>query len=122
MGVWIDTDMGFDDIAAILVVDQSGLEIDGISLVFGNTPLPQVRANAAGAAQAFGWKFPIHAGRGQPVLAKLETAQAILGETGIPTIGKSCRKQPHSQTATPSQPSAAGWSRRGRDASWRSAR
>jgi purine nucleosidase len=88
MGVWIDTDMGFDDIAAILVVGQSGLEIDGISLVFGNTPLAQVEANAAGAAQAFGWKFPIHAGRTQPVLGKLETAQAILGETGIPTIGK----------------------------------
>jgi inosine-uridine nucleoside N-ribohydrolase len=50
MGVWIDTDMGFDDIAAILVVTQSNLDIDGISLVFGNTPLPQVRINAAGAA------------------------------------------------------------------------
>src|SRR5690348_16458183 len=59
MGVWIDTDMGFDDIAAILVVAQSEFEIDGISLVFGNAPLPQVRRNAAGAATAFGWKFPI---------------------------------------------------------------
>ena len=41
MGVWIDTDMGFDDIAAILVVAQSEYEIDGISLVFGNAPLPR---------------------------------------------------------------------------------
>ena len=89
MGVWIDTDMGFDDIAAILVVVQSEFEIDGVSLVFGNTPLPQVRMNAAGAASAFGWKFPIHTGRAMPVLGKLETAQAILGETGIPTSGKS---------------------------------
>ena len=32
MGVWIDTDMGFDDIAAIMVVQSSGLAIDGISL------------------------------------------------------------------------------------------
>jgi len=89
MGVWIDTDMGFDDIAAILVVTQSGLEIDGVSLVFGNTPLPQVKVNAAGAAQAFGWTFPIHSGRAGPVIGKLETAQAILGDTGIPTAGKS---------------------------------
>ncbi|RWX22928.1 nucleoside hydrolase, partial [Rhizobium leguminosarum] len=76
MGVWIDTDMGFDDIAAILVVAQSEFEIDGVSLVFGNTPLPQVRMNAAGAASAFGWRFPIHTGRAMPVLGKLETAQA----------------------------------------------
>ncbi|MBB3915605.1 nucleoside hydrolase [Rhizobium fabae] len=94
MGVWIDTDMGFDDIAAILVVAQSEYEIDGISLVFGNAPLPQVRMNAAGAASAFGWTFPIHTGRAMPVLGKLETAQAILGETGIPTTGKSLPKAP----------------------------
>ncbi|MBZ9791355.1 nucleoside hydrolase [Rhizobium sp. 3T7] len=88
MGVWIDTDMGFDDIAAILVVTHAKLDISGISLVFGNTPLPQVRVNAAGAAKAFGWTFPIHTGRAMPVLGALETAQAILGETGIPTTGK----------------------------------
>ncbi|PDT31811.1 nucleoside hydrolase [Rhizobium sp. L9] len=92
MGVWIDTDMGFDDIAAILVVAQSKYQIDGVSLVFGNTPLPQVRMNAAGAAGAFDWTFPVHTGRAAPVLGKLETAQAILGETGIPTSGKSLPK------------------------------
>jgi inosine-uridine nucleoside N-ribohydrolase len=89
MGIWIDTDMGFDDIAAILVVAHSGLEIDGVSLVMGNAPLDQVRANAAGAAASFGWTFPIHSGRAMPVLCKLETAQTILGDSGIPTIGKS---------------------------------
>jgi purine nucleosidase len=87
MGVWIDTDMGFDDIAAILVVQHAKLDIAGVSLVFGNTPLPQVRANAAGAARAFGWTFPIHSGRASAVLGAIETAQAILGETGIPTAG-----------------------------------
>lgn len=87
MGIWVDTDMGFDDIAAILVVASSGLQIDGLSLVFGNAPLAQVRANAAGAASAFGWSFPIHTGRALPVLGRLETAQTILGDTGIPTVG-----------------------------------
>ncbi len=87
MGIWIDTDMGFDDIAAIMVATAHGLQIDGISLVFGNAPLAQVRRNAAGAAVAFGWTFPIHTGRENPVLGRLETAQTILGDTGIPTIG-----------------------------------
>jgi inosine-uridine nucleoside N-ribohydrolase len=89
MGIWIDTDMGFDDIAAILVVTHSGLVIDGVSLVAGNAPLPQVRANAAGAAKAFGWRFAIHTGRALPVLGQLETAQRILGVSGMSTVGKS---------------------------------
>ncbi|NTF85606.1 nucleoside hydrolase [Agrobacterium rhizogenes] len=89
MGIWIDTDMGFDDIAAILVVAHSSLAIDGVSLVSGNAPLAQIRANAASAATAFGWTFPIHTGRELPVLCKLETAQSILGSSGIPTAGKS---------------------------------
>ncbi len=87
MGVWIDTDMGFDDIAAILVVKHLGLEIDGVSLIFGNTELGQVCRNAAGATQVFGWDFPIYRGRHKPVLAEIETAAGILGETGIPTLG-----------------------------------
>lgn len=87
MGVWIDTDMGFDDIAAVLVVGHSGLKIDGVSLVFGNAPLDQVCRNAAGAVKAFDWTFPIYAGREKPVLAEIETATCILGDTGIPTLG-----------------------------------
>lgn len=94
MGIWIDTDMGFDDIAAILVVQHQALEIDGVSLNFGNTPLDQVCRNAAGAAKAFGWTFPIHTGQAKPVLAAMETATAILGETGIPTLGLSLPEAP----------------------------
>jgi purine nucleosidase len=89
MGVWIDTDMGFDDIAAILVVRHSTIEIDGVSLVMGNAPLDQVRANAASAAAAFGWSFPIHTGRALPVLGHLETAQRVLGASGMSTTGES---------------------------------
>lgn len=92
MGVWIDTDMGFDDIAAIMVVDAAArtrpeLVIDGVSLVVGNAPLDQVKRNAAGAASAFGWQFPIHSGRALPVLGKLETATSILSDHGMPTAG-----------------------------------
>lgn len=89
MGVWIDTDMGFDDLAAILVVGHHGVGIDGVSLTFGNVPLDRVRANATAAASAFGWTFPIFSGRERPILGALETATAILGETGLPTVGLS---------------------------------
>ncbi len=88
MGIWIDTDMGFDDIAAIMVAAHAGLVIDGVSLSFGNAPLEHIRRNAAGAASAFVWPFPIHVGRAAPVLGNLQTATNVLGDTGIPTVGK----------------------------------
>ncbi len=94
MGIWIDTDMGFDDVAAIMVAAHAGLGIDGVSLVFGNAPLEHVRRNAAGAASAFVWPFPVHAGRAAPVLARLETATGILGESGIPTAGQALPEAP----------------------------
>lgn len=87
MGVWIDTDMGFDDIVALLVVHNSDIAIDGVSLVFGNSTLAQVQRNAAGAAFAFQWPFPLYSGRSGPVLSPLETAQSILGAHGMPTAG-----------------------------------
>ncbi|MDV7143468.1 nucleoside hydrolase [Tropicimonas sp. TH_r6] len=87
MGIWIDTDMGADDIFAILLAARNR-PIDGISLSFGNAPLPQVRANAAGAAEAFGWTMPIHAGAERSILGEVTTAQTILGDAGIPTRGQ----------------------------------
>lgn len=88
MSVWIDTDMGFDDLAAILLVRQGGLGIDGVSLTFGNSTIERVRANAAAAAAVFGFTFPIFSGRERPLLGPIETAAAILGETGMPTAGR----------------------------------
>jgi purine nucleosidase len=80
--------MGFDDIAAILVAVSQGLEVDGISLVFGNTDLDQVCKNAGGAVQTFGWQFPIYRGEDRPLVGELETAASILGDSGIPTLGR----------------------------------
>ncbi|UDF32936.1 UNVERIFIED_ORG: nucleoside hydrolase (plasmid) [Roseateles sp. XES5] len=94
MGVWIDTDMGFDDIAAILVAARGSEPIDGISLVFGNSGFARVRQNAASAVAAFGWTFPIHDGRALPVLGRLETAESILSEAGMLTAGRSLPPAP----------------------------
>lgn len=88
MGIWIDTDLGFDDIAAILTVVHAGPTIDGVSLVFGCAPLDQALRNAEAARRVFGWSFPMSAGRATSVLGTVETAQRILGPTGMPTLGR----------------------------------
>lgn len=87
MGVWIDTDMGVDDLAAVLVA-AAALPVDGISLSFGNSPLPRVLENAAGAAAAFGWTFPITRGADRAILGGIETAERILGPRGLPSRGE----------------------------------
>jgi len=87
--VWIDTDMGFDDLAAICVIAASPQHhIAGLSLVAGNAPLDSVARNAAGAQHLFDWRFPIHLGRERPLLNELETAGYVLGPRGMASIGR----------------------------------
>ena len=88
--VWIDTDMGFDDLAAVLTVAaQPAWTIEGLSLVAGNAPLPVVIDNAQRAAHFFGWEFPIHAGCARPLACDLFTAQYILGDDAMRSTGRS---------------------------------
>ncbi|MEL6680913.1 MAG: nucleoside hydrolase, partial [Pseudomonadota bacterium] len=61
MAIWIDTDMGADDLFAIEMVRRSRA-VAGLSLTFGCATLDQVARNAAGAAVAFGWSMPLHTG------------------------------------------------------------
>ncbi|SOB96490.1 nucleoside hydrolase [Thalassospira xiamenensis] len=87
MGLWIDTDMGFDDLVAVLVVIHAGKHIDGMSLIAGNSPLERVRINAASAARQFDWDFKIYTGRETAVMGGLETAERILGPLGMQSSG-----------------------------------
>ena len=92
--VWIDTDMGFDDLAAILTIAASpNLSISGLSLVAGNAPLDVVADNAARAAALFGWNMPIHRGRDRPIERTLVTAAYVLGAGAMPTAGRTLPKQ-----------------------------
>lgn len=86
--LWIDTDMGFDDMLAIMMVQRSGRAIAGCSLVFGNTTLDQIQINAAGMSVLWNWGFPIHCGGAGPITGTLTTAENILGQTGLPTLGR----------------------------------
>ncbi|TMV62536.1 hypothetical protein FGG78_34790, partial [Thioclava sp. BHET1] len=82
MGVWVDTDMGFDDLVSLLVLEHMNERVEGMSLVFGNAPLAQVARNVAGARAAFGWHMPVYMGAARPILGQAPSAVDVLGETG----------------------------------------
>ena len=87
--IWIDTDMGFDDLAAVaMVAAAEGVAVAGLSLVAGNAPLPRVVRNACAAAEVFGWPFAIHAGAARPLAGPLVTAAYVLGPDGMPSTGR----------------------------------
>ncbi|MEP1611628.1 MAG: nucleoside hydrolase [Roseobacter sp.] len=86
--VWVDTDFGFDDLWAILLLQHYDVQIAGVSLVSGNTALPQVISNALGAAKAYGLEMPMWSGADQPLHRTQETAVRILGPTGFRTRGR----------------------------------
>ncbi|SDX47930.1 purine nucleosidase [Albimonas donghaensis] len=114
MGVWIDTDMSADDLFALRLLVTQGTEIDGVSLGFGVVPLPRVRANASAAAAVFGWDFPIFAGADRAVLGEVETAERILGPTGIRSRGLTLGDVP--DAALPDAPGAMARWLEGQDA------
>ncbi len=88
--IWIDTDMGFDDLAAVLTVAHTPpWRVAGMSLVAGNAPLDVVIDNALRSAAFFDWGFPIHAGLAKPIASELVTAQNILGADAMASAGRS---------------------------------
>lgn len=87
MRIWVDTDLGFDDLWALLLLKHLNVTIDGVSLVAGNTPLPQVTRNAEAALTAFGFEWPVFAGAVKPLQRKPETAERILGKLGMRSRG-----------------------------------
>lgn len=92
--IWVDTDFGFDDIWALLLLRKYRAKIVGVSLTAGNTNLEQVVANALGAKQAYDLDMRLWRGADKPLKRIPETAQNILGPTGIRSRG---RRLPASQ-------------------------
>ena len=84
---WVDTDYGFDDLWALLVLARHGRSPAGLSLVAGNAPLVRVIANARGGAAAYGLQAPLYAGAAQPLVRPLETAARVLGPKGMSSRG-----------------------------------
>jgi inosine-uridine nucleoside N-ribohydrolase len=87
-GIWVDTDFGFDDLWALLVLRHLGGTVAGISLVAGNAPLSRVISNAVGAKQAYGFDAPIYAGAARPLVREPETAERVLSARGMLSRGQ----------------------------------
>lgn len=85
--IWVDTDFGFDDLWALLLLRQHGVRIAGLSLSFGCATLKDAIANAIGARRAYGLDIPLFAGADQPLLRSLETAQRVLGPSEMQSRG-----------------------------------
>jgi inosine-uridine nucleoside N-ribohydrolase len=97
-GIWVDTDFGFDDLWALLLLRHLGCRVAGVSLVAGNVPLPQVAKNAVAAKSAYGFDWPLWQGASSPLVRQPETAMRILGPTGMRTRG---RKLPSTDEGLP---------------------
>ncbi len=88
MGIWVDTDFGFDDLWALLILRGSNVVVDGISLVSGNSPIDRVIKNALGAEQTFKFGWLYYKGAKQPLCRAPETAERILGSRGMQSRGQ----------------------------------
>ena len=104
--IWIDTDMGVDDLHAILAI-AAHRPVAGVSVGHGCAALPRVIENAIGAADHFNWTFPLVAGAARPMLGAVETAEHILGPRGMPTRGR--RLATGKSGLPPALPALAAW-------------
>ncbi|AJE47843.1 nucleoside hydrolase [Celeribacter indicus] len=111
MSVWIDTDYGFDDLWAILLLRRAGVAIDGVSLVSGNATLEQVIANALGAARAYDLDIPLHVGADRPLHRPVETARRILGPRGMQSRGRWLPEATGPRPPDDAVPALAAWLR-----------
>ncbi len=91
--LWVDSDMSGDDVFALLALSRA-LPVAGLSLCHGVASLDQVRRNAVGAAAAFGWTMPLHAGASEALLGGTLDAAAFLGASGIRSRGETLPDAP----------------------------
>lgn len=92
-GIWVDTDFGFDDLWALLLLQRMNIKIDGVSLVHGNASIVQVCRNAASAIELIDFKWPVYCGESTPLTRPAQTAANVLGPTGMRTRGRRFRRR-----------------------------
>jgi purine nucleosidase len=88
MDIWLDTDPGFDDwMAWLLLESHAGFALRGVSVVAGNAPLERTLANALAIRALHGFATPVYAGCDRPLAQPQTTAQDVLGAHGMETTG-----------------------------------
>lgn len=87
--IWIDSDCGFDDMAAIaMVCSDYNWHVLGLGLTAGNATLDIVAAQACRMKAFFGWQMPLHAGAAKPLIGPVVTAEYVHGPTGMRSTGR----------------------------------
>lgn len=90
----IDTDTGSDDaVALVLALKHPHTQIEAITTVAGNVPLPMATQNAMYTLELCGSSIPVFEGLAKPLLRPLETAQFVhgvdgMGDIGLPLLGR----------------------------------
>ncbi|MEG1114019.1 MAG: nucleoside hydrolase, partial [Janthinobacterium sp.] len=87
--IWLDTDPGFDDwLTMLLLGSNPDIAWLGVSVVAGNAPVDITYDNALRIKAHDGLTVPIYRGCEEPLAGVIETAQRILGDSGMPTTGE----------------------------------
>lgn len=86
--LWVDTDMGFDDMHALLYLRQAGIIPVGQSLVYGCATLSQVHRNTRAFSAQFNWQTPWYSGAEKSLRGQIRTAKHVLGTQGFRTRGR----------------------------------
>ncbi|MBL8358851.1 MAG: nucleoside hydrolase [Rubrivivax sp.] len=89
MDLWLDTDPGFDDWMAWLLMESvPGWRLHGVSVVAGNAPLETTLGNALRIKSLHGLATPVYAGCDRPLAQPQVTAQDVLGIDGMASTGR----------------------------------
>jgi purine nucleosidase len=84
----IDTDTASDDaVALVLALQHPDIDVQAITVVAGNVPLPQAIQNAMYTVDLCNKNTPVYAGCAKPMLRDLETAENVHGNDGMGDIG-----------------------------------
>ncbi|MEO0492667.1 MAG: nucleoside hydrolase [Actinomycetota bacterium] len=84
----IDTDTASDDaVAIVMALQHPDVHVEALTVVAGNVGLDQAVQNALYTVERCGADTPVYAGRAQPIMRTLETAQNIHGEDGMGDCG-----------------------------------
>jgi purine nucleosidase len=84
----IDTDTASDDaVALVMALQHPDIDVQAITVVAGNMPLPQAIQNALYTVELCGKNTPVYAGCAKPILRDLATAENVHGNDGMGDIG-----------------------------------
>lgn len=91
----IDTDTASDDAVAILMaLQEPTIEVDAITVVYGNMPLEVASANARYSVEVYGADTPVYEGCARPLTRPVAYADWFHGPHGMGKLGQLRPKRP----------------------------